>query len=373
MARSGIYKAEVLRARDALVAAGRHPSIDAVREELGHTGSKSTIHRFLKEIEEEEGPQTGSQANLSEALQDLVGRLAARLNEEAQEQISRAQSEHAEQMGRVQQELTALKTESANTHQELQQTHKALASEKTTHAKTHDALSARNLECTKLTQQVLDLQAQIEAQDKHIQSLEEKHQHARMALDHFRESSQAQRTQDQRKHEQQVQYLQTELRTLNEALSGKQQEVLHLSQEKTRLSTDLSRCQSDWLLCKEEIQALLPLKALLEQSRRDEKALGQRVVELELAQQQSEASGHALRERVETLTAQKQQSDLSQAMLQAALTVQEQMVSSLLAKMTALPEPHPELPQEQAQEQTQEKPQDQAPEHPLSQTPASKP
>ncbi|OYU12124.1 MAG: integrase [Comamonadaceae bacterium PBBC1] len=369
MARSGIYKAEVLRARDALVAAGRHPSIDAVREELGHTGSKSTIHRFLKEIEEEEGPQTGSQANLSEALQDLVGRLAARLNEEAQEQISRAQTEHTEQMGRVLQELSALKTQNAHTHQELQQTNKALASEKTTHAKTHDALNARNLECTKLTQQVLDLQAQIEGQGKHIQSLEEKHQHARMALDHFRESSQAQRTQDQRKHEQQVQYLQTELRTLNEALSGKQQEVLHLSQEKTRLTTDLSRSQNDWLLCKEEIEALLPLKALLEQSRRDQKALGQRVAELELLHQQSEASGQALRERMETLNAQKQQSDLSQAMLQAALTVQEQMVSSLLAKMTALPESHPEL----AQEQTQEKPQDQAPEHPLSQSPASKP
>ena len=54
MARAGIYKSEVLRARDKLLATGRNPSIDAVREELG-TGSKSTIHRYLKEIEEEEG------------------------------------------------------------------------------------------------------------------------------------------------------------------------------------------------------------------------------------------------------------------------------------------------------------------------------
>ena len=54
MARAGIYKSEVLRARDKLLAAGRNPSIDAVREELG-SGSKTTIHRYLKEIEEEEG------------------------------------------------------------------------------------------------------------------------------------------------------------------------------------------------------------------------------------------------------------------------------------------------------------------------------
>jgi hypothetical protein len=50
MARSGIYKSEVVRARNKLLATGVNPSIDAVRAELGNTGSKSTIHRYLKEI-----------------------------------------------------------------------------------------------------------------------------------------------------------------------------------------------------------------------------------------------------------------------------------------------------------------------------------
>ena len=84
MARAGIYKSEVLRARDKLLATGRNPSIDAVREELG-TGSKSTIHRYLKEIEEEEGPATGSRVAVSEALQDLVGRVAERQQMRQQE------------------------------------------------------------------------------------------------------------------------------------------------------------------------------------------------------------------------------------------------------------------------------------------------
>eukprot|EP01034_Spumella_vulgaris_P008660 gene8660-11021_t len=87
MARAGIYKSEVLRARDKLRATGRNPSIDAVREELG-TGSKSTIHRYLKEIEEEEGGATGTRVAVSEAIQDLVGRLAARVNEEAEERVT---------------------------------------------------------------------------------------------------------------------------------------------------------------------------------------------------------------------------------------------------------------------------------------------
>ncbi len=46
MARSGIYKSEVVRARNKLLASGVNPSIDAIRAELG-TGSKTTIHRYL--------------------------------------------------------------------------------------------------------------------------------------------------------------------------------------------------------------------------------------------------------------------------------------------------------------------------------------
>ncbi|WP_425612332.1 DNA-binding protein [Xanthomonas translucens] len=29
---------------------GKHPSVDAVRVALGNTGSKTTIHRYLKEL-----------------------------------------------------------------------------------------------------------------------------------------------------------------------------------------------------------------------------------------------------------------------------------------------------------------------------------
>jgi hypothetical protein len=54
MARPGVYKTEVAKARDRLVAEGKNPSIDAVRAALGNTGSRTTIHRYLREIEAEE-------------------------------------------------------------------------------------------------------------------------------------------------------------------------------------------------------------------------------------------------------------------------------------------------------------------------------
>ena len=89
------------------------------------------------------------------------------------------------------------------------------------------------------------LQERLAAEERHRQSLEEKHKHARQALEHFRESTKEQRDQDQRKHEQQVQYLQAELRTVNETLATKQQEAVHTLQENARLLGDLSRAQGD--------------------------------------------------------------------------------------------------------------------------------
>ena len=52
MARGGINKAVVQTARLAILARGENPSIDAVRIEMGNTGSKTTIHRYLKELDE---------------------------------------------------------------------------------------------------------------------------------------------------------------------------------------------------------------------------------------------------------------------------------------------------------------------------------
>ena len=50
MARAGLYQSDIKKARDALLAQGRYPSVDAVRVALGNTGSKTTIHKYLKEL-----------------------------------------------------------------------------------------------------------------------------------------------------------------------------------------------------------------------------------------------------------------------------------------------------------------------------------
>ncbi len=331
MARAGIYKSEVLRARDKLLATGRNPSIDAVREELG-SGSKTTIHRYLKEIEEEEGGATGSRVAVSDAIQDLVGRLAARVNEEAEERVTTAQARHAEQLSQQQQAAAALKTEAQTTRQQLEQTQRVLAEEKTAHGKISEALSGKTLENTQLTQQVADLQERLAAEERHRQSLEEKHQHARQALEHFRESSKEQREQDQRKHEQQVQYLQAELRTVNEALTTKQQEAVHTLQDNARLLGDLSRAQGDLHQAQEEVRGLRPLKAELGFAQRRIEELGRRLVLQEAAVQQFSSANEQLQGKVDELVAQKQQLELALATARSSAAAQEQVVASMLER-----------------------------------------
>ena len=336
MARAGIYKSEVLRARDRLLANGRYPSIDAVREELGNTGSKGTIHRYLKEIEEEEGPAPGSRVAVSEAIQDLVGRLAARVNEEAEERVVSVQAKHVEQIAQHQQTAAALKAEAQSARQQLEQTQRTLSGEKVAHEKTSEALSSKTLECTQLSQQVLDLQERIAAEERHRLSLEEKHQHARQALEHFRESAREQREQDQRKHEQQVQYLQAELRTANETLAAKRQESIHTLQENARLLGELSRAQGDLRLAQEEMRSLRPLKDELGFAQRRTEELDRRLVEQDAVVQQLRSSSEHLQGSFDELLATKQQLELALATARSSVTAQEQVVASMLERLGSM-------------------------------------
>jgi len=54
-ARAGLGRMYIKRAHDALLTQRQHSSIDGIRIALDNICSKTTIHRYLKELEEEEG------------------------------------------------------------------------------------------------------------------------------------------------------------------------------------------------------------------------------------------------------------------------------------------------------------------------------
>ena len=248
MARGGLYKSDIQKARDALRVQGKHPSVDAVRVALGNTGSKSTIHRYLKELEEEEGQGLGAKVAVSEALQDLIGRLAARLHEEAEAVVTEAQQRFAAQLQERTSALEEARQKAAALGDRLQQIETALQEERAAHAATQQTAADRLTEIAQLNERTAGLSTRLTEHEAHAKSLEEKHAHAREALEHYRTSMKEQREQEQRRHEHQVQELQVALRQANEALMVKNHELLQLNRDNsqwlerhTRLERDLAQ------------------------------------------------------------------------------------------------------------------------------------
>lgn len=238
MARTGLFKSDVKRARDAVIAAGRHPSLDAVRIALGNTGSKTTIHKYLRELETEEGGAAQGQS-LSEELQALVAGLAGRLRDEADSRIAAAQAECDAQLQRqkesgqtLEQALLASQARERDLERRLAEAHSHAAG-------MLDQLQHETIARHTAEQRATDLTERLAENEAHRQSLEDKHAHARDALEHYRLAAKEQRDQEQRRHEHQLQQLQADIRQLQQTQAGKQEELMRLNQEGARLVSDL--------------------------------------------------------------------------------------------------------------------------------------
>lgn len=238
MARGGINIVLVRKARDALLARGQHPSIDSVRIELGNTGSKSTIQRYLKEIEAYEPQHTSVSSRLSDELTELVGKMVKRLLDDGNEVLAREriafEKEREQLMGNVstvstelkkaKQEIVMMLSVQKNQDEELQTTRSTLQGE-----------IARN---ARISQSCSDLEVRVLEKDEQIQSLEEKHTHAREALEHYRAAVKEQRDQDIRRHDSQLHQAQKELAVLQQTLMLKQDEITRFIRDNERLNSE---------------------------------------------------------------------------------------------------------------------------------------
>lgn len=255
MARGGINKALVKLAIDRLITKGEHPSIDAIRIELGNTGSKTTISRYLTELNEESAEHLGRKESLSDTISELVTSLAAQLHREADELVAQAKASHHEVLTGLQAKNTTNEKalEKANHHISLLQGQ--LAESEQLRSSSVGEVQQLLLRVERLTQELTDKDAQIAAKDHHIESLEDKHQHARQALEHYRESIKEQREQDQRRHETQVQQLQAETRQLTQTISIKQTDITQLNKDNSRLTAELGETRKQLRTTEINLQA----------------------------------------------------------------------------------------------------------------------
>ena len=243
MARGGINKAVVQKARNALLARGIHPSIDAVRIELGNTGSKTTIHRYLKELENNE--QATSSDALGAPLIGLIEQMLGQLKEEAQQSVAQAHEALLRERAAVQQQsavretrMRELESQRSTMELQLQEFQKLVLQEQ------HQR-QAVEIENARMVQSLQDLQVRVRERDERIQSLEALHQHARDGMEHYRQASKEQREQEQRRHETQISQLQAEMRQLQQTLMIKQDELTLLNRDNERLCTEAKQFRRD--------------------------------------------------------------------------------------------------------------------------------
>jgi len=235
MARGGVNKAVVQMARTALLTRGEHPSIDAVRIEMGNTGSKTTIHRYLKELDESDSRSNTPQVEIGDELTELVSRLAQRLNEQAQERIEQAQALFTSRQDELLQELAAAQHLLSELQGQFTAQSDDLSAKNAALDTLHQSLQTEQNTTARLFQANQDLELRLQDKEGHIRSLEEKHLHARDALEHYRNSIKEQREQEQRRHEGQLQQIQMELRLAQQGAMVRQDEITQLNRDNERL------------------------------------------------------------------------------------------------------------------------------------------
>jgi DNA repair exonuclease SbcCD ATPase subunit len=315
----------------ALIKAGKHPSIDAIRIGLGNTGSKATIFRHLKEIEADEGGAGLPQGSVSEELLAFVTNLAGRLEFEAQERFDTLKAGHVEEVRGLKEQLEKARGEARSTRSEAERGQVELSTERTARQRVEAELATLRLEhgqvTSQLTAQLEGAQEQLRATQAQVASLEEKHTHAREALEHFRNASREQRDREARQHEQQLQYLQREVATAAEALTAKQTELRSALQEKIDALALLSAARAERRQVDEQLRELkLAAERLAVQNHLVEDMRGQA--------QQAVQQYETLRARASDL--EQRNGELERLLAGANATAQSQgdMVKELLARFS---------------------------------------
>jgi chromosome segregation ATPase len=95
----------------------------------------------------------------------------------------------------------------------------------------------------RLAQSERSLQELLGERAAQVQSLEDKHRHAREALDHYRQQHLAQRDQESQRHDSQLHQVQHELRGVRAELLTKQEELAQAYQGNERLVGELRALQ----------------------------------------------------------------------------------------------------------------------------------
>lgn len=259
MARAGILYSHVTKAADQLVAAGKNPTVDNVREALGSTGSKSTIAPMLKQWKvEHQSAVAATDAGLPVELLEAVKGVYERLQVEAERRVEQARVLHQAAIEEAQDQLQQCHAHEGMLSQsvdslsvELAQTRESLFRLQAEHQAAKITVAGLQADNTGLQQRLSDRAAEVKAVGDQLTQ-------ARGQFEHYQESMAMQRTEDRQAYELRIGRLEQDLTGAQQRLSAQQVTVAQQDMQLAQLRLETARSDDEARAAREgfvEVQA----------------------------------------------------------------------------------------------------------------------
>lgn len=256
MARPGVTYSEVANAAQQLTAAGKTPTIEAIRRILG-TGSNSTLGDHLRawKAQQEQTQQIAIKEHLPEELIAVLKGLWERVMNQAEDKIQMIHQETQQELLKLKQEAQSLQQNNAHWQQQHQQTKQERDSFAHEKAILQQLLADAKIEIATLIEKLAGFERQQQEKQARIDELYRQNQQVQANLEHYRTASLEQRLADQQRYEQQQQQLEQTIQQLNQELTAlKQEKIMHEKQnqqtsfENSNLKTQLVKLNEQYEL-----------------------------------------------------------------------------------------------------------------------------
>ena len=229
MARPGVTYHEVSMIAQRLIAAGKNPTIDAIRIELG-TGSNSTLGTHLRTFKERQTQtqKLATKENIPEELIVVIKGLWERVMTQSEDKIQMIQQETAQDITTLRQEVQLLRQSNTDWQQQFQkvkQERDALSHEKST---LMQLLSNLKIEAAAMIEKISGFSQTVAEKQMRIDELHKQHKQTQANLEHYRTASLEQRTLDQLRFEQQQKLSEQTISQINQKLIRESEEKLTL-------------------------------------------------------------------------------------------------------------------------------------------------
>jgi hypothetical protein len=246
MARPGVTYHEVSIIAQRLIAAGKNPTIDAIRVELG-TGSNSTLGAHLRSFKERQTQtqQLATKESIPEELIAVIKGLWERIMTQSEEKIQAIQQETAQDIMQLRQEVQSLLQSNTNWQQQFQkatQERDAFAHEKST---LEQLLANSKIEAAAMTEKLSGFEQKVTEKQIRIDELHKQHKQTQANLEHYRTTSLEQRMSDQQRFEQQQKISEQTILQVNQKLNLTSQENITLEKQSQKIIFENENLKSE--------------------------------------------------------------------------------------------------------------------------------